>query len=234
MRNIVLALIFFILSEIFILKDGYFLWFFAPTFLFALIVSWYFIKKASIVTIVSLIPIIQFPLIYLVGGEQAEHFIALISSLAFYLLFNPKVKKSHLIIISFAQFILAVSILFTFHALYGIPYWLILPLVFLLSFSLFFSSSSAVLKLTFPLKLRLFYFSIILGIVMLEFYWLVSKLPFNFITAGFIVFLVYYTIWDITIRYFSGSLTKKSMYFVLSFLLLILAAIFITVKLLLM
>lgn len=233
MRNIVLALIFFILSESFILKDGFFLWISIPTFLFSLIVSWYFIKRASIVTLVSQIPIVQFPLIYLVRSGQAEHFITIVSSLAFYLLFNSAIKKSHLIIISFTQFVVAISVLFAYHDLYDLSYWLTLLFVFLLSFSLFFSSSSSVLRLSFSLKLRLFYFSLILGVVMLEFYWMISKLPFNFITSGFIVFLIYYAIWDITIRYFSGSLTKKSIYFVVSFLLLILAAIFITVKLLL-
>ncbi|MEK7452815.1 MAG: hypothetical protein AAB614_01120 [Patescibacteria group bacterium] len=104
--------------------------------------------------------------------------------------------------------------------------------MFIASFLIFFSSISFVLKLAFALKFRLFIFSLVAALIISESYWLISKLPLNFVTSGFVIFVIYYAIWDITIRYFAGNLTKKSIYFILALLVLTLSIIFITIKLL--
>ena len=128
------------------------------------------------------------------------------------------------------ELLLIFSTLFVYNSLYGVSLWFALSITFLSSFSIFFSSIASVLNLDLSLKVRLFYFSLIVGIVISELYWLMTKFPFNFLTSGFVVFLVYYAIWDISIRYFASSLTKRSVYAILLFLFVILATIFITAR----
>ncbi|MBI3671456.1 hypothetical protein HY249_01525 [Candidatus Azambacteria bacterium] len=232
MRNIFLSGIFFILSELFISGGGFSFFIFIFAFLFALSASWYFLKNAPLATMVSILPVVQFPLLYMVVDGSNRHIIAIASVFIFYLLFSSKIKKSHIIIISFIESLLAFSLIFSYQEFYELSNWLVFPIVFFSSLVMFFASISAVLKLAFPLKMRLFYFSFTQAFILTEFYWVIFKMPLNFLTSGFILFVIYYSIWDITIRYFAGNLTKKSLRSTAFFLLLILVLIFITVKLL--
>ena len=195
--------------------------------------SWYFTKKASIVTLVSLLPLIEFSLLNLFQNTQAQQIVIFASTLAFYFLLNTRLNKSLIIIISFFEMLLASSAVFAYSSLYDLSSFLILAIIFFLTFLIFFSSISSVLNLELFLKFRLFYFSLMLGIIITEFYWVLTKFPFNFITSGFILFIVYYIVWEITVRYFANTLSKKSIYYIASFLVLILAFIFIIVRTLL-
>jgi len=229
-RALLLSVIFFAISELYLFSDSFFWSLFFLSFLFSLAVSWYFLKKASLVTKITALSPIAFSLFYLIQDARVEQFISFALAFCFYLLFKPEVKRSYLIIISFLELLLIFSTLFAYNSLYGVSLWVALLITFLASFTIFFSSISSVLSLDLSLKVRLFYFSLIVAIVISELYWLMTKFPFNFITSGFVVFLVYYAIWDISIRYFASSLTKRSVYAILLFLLFILLIIFVTAR----
>ena len=233
-KNIIPSLFLFLLAELYIFKEDFLVFFTVFSFSLLLFFSWYFLKKASLVTIISFLPLIEFPILNLLSEKDAKHLTAVLFSFFAYLLFKSIPKKSHIIIISFFEFLLGASLLFVF-LLSGADVFLsesiLFFLMFFLSFSLFFSSILSVLKLELFLKIRLFNFSVIVGILMVEFFWILLKFPFNFLTSGFILFLIYYVICDITIRYFANNLTKKSILKTSLFLLLVFVSLLVTVKL---
>lgn len=217
----------------FIYMDGFFWLFFSILFAFTVFASWYVLKKPHLVVLSSFLPVVEFAIFYLSYESQVRHLLTFMSFLAFYCLFALNFKKSYLIIISFLEFILISFAIFIFYSLYEAPFFIVFIFTFLMSFLLFFSSINGILKLSLQLKFRLFYFSLILALVISEFFWLFTKFPFNFATSGFLLFLIYYIIWDFTIRYFASSLTKKTLISTILFLFLILALVFSTVELLL-
>ena len=229
MQSLVLSLVFLIASETFVYVNGFFWLFFTALFLFSLSSSWYKLKKPNLVILTLFIPIIEFALFYISQDSQIRHLAAFVSFLAFYFLFELTFKKSYLIIIAFLEFLLMSFIMFVFHPLYEIPFFVSFMLIFITSFLLFFSSINGILKLGLKLKFRLFYFSLILAIVISEFFWIFTKFPYNFVTSGFLLFLIYYIIWDLTIRYFASSLTKRTLVLTGVFLFLILVLIFSTI-----
>lgn len=233
MQSLVLSLIFAAVSEMFIYTDGLFWLFFLVLFAFVFFTSWYFLKKPHLVILASFLPIVEFSVFYLSYEPQIRHLIAFASFLAFYFLFALNFKKSYLIIISFLEFILTSFVIFILYSLYEVPFFIVFIFIFLMSFLLFFSSINGILKLSLQLKFRLFYFSLMLALVISEFFWLFTKFPFNFATSGLLLFLIYYIIWDFTIRYFASSLTKKTLISTILFLFLILTLVFSTVELLL-
>lgn len=229
MQSLVLSLVFLVTSETFVYVNGFFWLFFPVLFLFSFFSSWYKLKKPNLVILVSFIPIIEFILFYISQDPQIRHLATFISFLAFYFLFELNFKKSYLIIIAFLEFLLMSFIMFIFHSLYEMPFFVSFISIFITSFLLFFSSINGILKLGLKLKFRLFYFSLILAVVISEFFWIFTKFPYNFVTSGFLLFLIYYIIWDLTIRYFASSLTKRTLVLTAIFLFLLLALIFSTI-----
>jgi hypothetical protein len=225
-KPILFSLIFFSIFELAVFSENFFWWFFSLSFVFSLVFSWYFLKKASLVTKVAVLPPIGFSLFYLIQNFQIKQIIIIFLSFCFYFLFKPNIKKSYLILISFSELLLIFSLLFAYSSFYNLSLWMALLIIFISSFSIFFSSIAGVLNLQLTLKIRLFYFSAIVAIVISELYWLMIKFPFDFFTSGFILFLIYYAIWDISIRYFANNLTKKSIYLTLTLLFIILILVF--------
>ncbi len=229
-KNIFLSLIFFVFSEFAIYREELNLWLLPVMFFYSLFFSWFFTKKASLVSMISLIPIIQISLFSILQSFQVKQILVAFFTLAFYALFNLKTKIPLIILVSFVEILLSFIILFAYNLIYEVSDILMVLSVFASSFIIFISSISSILKLKLFLKFRLFYFSLIAGLIVSQLYWILIKFPFNFITASFMLFLIYYVLWEITVRYFVNTLTKKSIYILISFLVLILTVIFIIVR----
>ena len=225
-KTFIFSLIFFSIFEVYIYFESFFWWFFSLSFIFSLVFSWYFLKKASLVIKVIALPPMGFSLIYLIQNFQIKQIFIIFLTFCFYLLFKPNIKKSYLILISFFEMLLIFSLLFAYRSFYDLSFLVALLIIFLSSFLIFFSSIAGVLNLQLTLKIRLFYFSVIVAIVISELYWMMIKFPFDFFTSGFILFLIYYAVWDISIRYFANNLTKKSVYLMLILLFAVLMAVF--------
>lgn len=52
-------------------------------------------------------------------------------------------------------------------------------------------------------------YSILLGMVMAEFAWVMNFWPFGYLTTGVIALIFYYVLWDLAQSYFSNLLSKK-------------------------
>ncbi len=233
LKSFFVAAIVFASLEYFVLKD-YFSWILFLSFLLVLLFfSWFFTKKANLTFITLLVPFSAYLLLQIISNPTLKHITTAIASAVVYILFSKRVNKSFLIILSFFEFFVISSFLFAVEFLEKIDKLSASFFSFLLVFFMFYSSIAGVLRLRFEDKFRLFVFSFLTGLILAEFFWIIIKFPFNFVTAGFMLFLVYYLIWDVTIRYFAGSLTKKAAYFSILFFLLILAFIFTIVKLIL-
>jgi hypothetical protein len=230
-KRIIFSLIFFFLAELFVLKDVNMYLCMSLSFLMTLFYSWYYIKRSAFIVIISLLAPAQFLFLNILESDPLKHFMIFLFSLFFYSLFTEVPKRAHIIVVSFFELILYVFIVFFHSYFYGISSLSYFLIIFLITFSLFFSSISGTLNIKRKLKNRLFYFSLIAGVVVSEFFWIMTKLPFNnFLTSAFMVFLFYYAMWDVAIRYFAGSLTRRAIIKVLIFMVLILLAIFTTVK----
>jgi hypothetical protein len=56
-------------------------------------------------------------------------------------------------------------------------------------------------------KVRLY--SAVLGLSLAEIAWIISFWPFGYLTAGVLVFIIYFILWDLCQSYFLGILSKK-------------------------
>jgi len=220
----------FLLAELYLFTGTLSWLFFGSSFLILLFFSWYFAKKISLSILALFVPVLEYYLFNILDSQSVKHSLAFLSFLGVYVLFNGRIKKQLIILTSLSEFLFVSLILYANFLLYEKSFLSLAFPIFISSFLIFFSSIAGVLNMHIKLKIRLFYFSLVLGIIMTEAFLMISKLPFNVVSAAFLFFVFYYIFWDITTRYFAGTLTKKSLFSIFAFFLLILALIFTTVR----
>lgn len=157
--------------------------------------------------------------------------IILISSVALYALartFSTK-RLMYGISLTFLIFIGVVFSLLRAQYLYNFSLVEIVPIVFLFIYFLFFISQKLILPTAeLPLKIRLSVFSFGVAFFISELYIVFSSFPFTYFAIDFMLFIAYYTLWDMTMKYFSQSFTKRSLvgniiWFLISFILILLS-----------
>ncbi len=143
-------------------------------------------------------------------GAQAAAFCAAVLFLL-YAWAAHRQRFTFLVVFSFLSFLvlsfLALAVQVSSHP----PVWTLLAFVGSISALLFFLSHTLILELGFWLKFRLAWFSAVIGILMAEFYWVLSQLPLDIVNIDFLLGIVYYTLWDISHRYLSLRFTKRSL-----------------------
>lgn len=171
--------------------------------------------------------------LFLSKDASFSQFIIVISGVGLYGLARtfPIKKFVFSISLSFLIFLGFIFSLLRLQLLLNVSLLEIVPLVFILTFFLFFISERLVLPTAeLPLKIRLSVFSFGVSFFISELYVVFSSLPFTIFAIDFMLFIVYYTLWDMTMRYFSRSFTKRSLignilWLVLSFALILLSVL---------
>lgn len=162
-----------------------------------------------------------------------SQFVIIVSSVALYGLARTFSAKNPVfgVSLSFLIFLGSIFSLLRIQLLLGVSLLEIVPLVFISTFFLFFISEKLMLSTAeLPLKIRLSVFSFGAAIFISELYVVFSSLPFTIFAIDFMLFIAYYTLWDMTMRYFSQSFTKRSLignitWFVFSFILILLSVL---------
>lgn len=144
-----------------------------------------------------------------------SHSIIVISSVALYGLARSFLVKNLIygVSLSFLIFLGTIFSLLRIQYLDNLSLFKIVPLVFLSTYFLFFISEKLMLpSAELPIKIRLSVFSFGVAFFISELYIIFSSFPFTFFAIDFMLFIAYYTLWDMTMRYFSRSFTKRSLF----------------------
>mgnify|MGYP001584083587 CR=1 FL=1 len=134
-------------------------------------------------------------------------------ALFFALLYALRTQRAGLVVLlSFIEVVLFFWLVLSLHLALHLPLWALAPAVGAGAAALFFASQTLMLELGFWLKLRLALLSFVAGLVMAESFWMFSQLPFHVVNIDFLLGIVYYTLWNVTHRYFSLEFTKRSLW----------------------
>lgn len=115
---------------------------------------------------------------------------------------------------------------FIMYSVLSLPFYITLLLVFFITFSL----SSYMLRVysvsdKAELKQAYLFYAWISGLVISEISWIVGFWPFGYLTAAFIITIIYYTIISILKEYLFGKIEKKDVAIELSFTVLMIIII---------
>jgi len=105
----------------------------------------------------------------------------------------------------------AAAIFFAFSSSYGIylnflvPLWILMLVYFLITIFLSFQY----LALIKEDRVKIWTYSLILSLIMMEIIWTQSFWPFGYLTTGVISLILYYVLWDLTQGYFLNLLSRK-------------------------
>ncbi len=209
-------------------------WFWPLVFFSVIFVSvsfWRIFESMSITLIAMSWAILSSYFLSLTQNLFFTQSIILISSVALYALartFSTK-RLMYGISLTFLIFIGVVFSLLRAQYLYNFSLVEIVPIVFLFIYFLFFISQKLILPTAeLPLKIRLSVFSFGVAFFISELYIVFSSFPFTYFAIDFMLFIAYYTLWDMTMKYFSQSFTKRSLvgniiWFLISFILILLS-----------
>lgn len=119
------------------------------------------------------------------------------------------------------------SIAFIIYSVWGKPFYITLLLIFLVTFLL----TSYVLKIysmsdATELKKEFLLYAWVIGLVVAELGWIAGFWPFGYLTAAFIITIIYYAIVSILKEYLFGSLRKRDLISNIVFSILVIIIIF--------
>lgn len=238
MLPVIFPAIFLLLMELLVfLPESYFWLLTLSAFVLSLYAVWRVPLETSLERFSFLILTIPLVLvgIFLLGISQSIIFsqaIILSASLIFYALAAgyPARNTSIAALVSFVEFLVIVFLILAYQMTSAASGWVIGPIVFVSAFSLFFASISLTVNTAGTLIIRLLYFSLLAGFAVTEFYFALARLPFNLPSIDFLVFIIYYGLWDVSLRYFSQRLTKKILLFDVLLILFSFAVVFSSAK----
>lgn len=166
------------------------------------------------------------------GGGPLAHGIAIFSAVVWYVFMRAANERHphHVVLISFIDVIALYFVVLAWHAFSHISLFFALALIALGTALIFFNSITVMCELGMWLRVRLFAFSLAIGMVMAELFMVFGKLPFHIANIDFLLFFVYYILWDVTVRYFSIRFTKRALATNAFLLLLGFAAVFASVR----
>lgn len=205
MRFIFFTVAFLFLLELFLLVEQISPWFIgASAIALLMFFCWRFFKKPDLAILVGLHALSVLLFLYFSHSFLLSQLIVFAATGICYLMLKKYAVASLMVFAAFLFLILS----------YQLEFHLSVPISLLLVFSAsaltFFSSLSSLLGIGKLLKPRLFYISLIAGLVFTEFYFALSKLPFNILSLDFLMIVVYYLFLDFIGLYFSRKLTMKA------------------------
>lgn len=115
------------------------------------------------------------------------------------------------VLVSFVEILALYFAVLAWHAFSHISVFFALVMMALGTALIFFNSVTVMCELGMWLRMRLFAFSLAVGVVMAELFSVFTKLPFHIANIDFLLFFVYYIVWDVTVRYFSIRFTKRAL-----------------------
>lgn len=230
MLPLIFSLVFFTLLEGSAFLTGGYFWLSA---LGAFALSFYaiwradFVKKPAFLVLAALLVLIVVSLLSVSRNIIFSQIIISVASLIFYALASGYLARNTVAaaLVFFVELLAIVFLMLAHQTALAVSGWVIGLLLFVVVFALFFFSIFSAVDLKKPLMIRLLYFSLLAGIIVTEFYFALSRLPFNLPSIDFLVFIIYYGLWDISLRYFSLRLTKNILLF--DVLLVLLSFVFI-------
>lgn len=233
MLPIVFPVIFLFLLELSISVAGNYSWFFGlGAVVVSLIGIWRVNRQRISLPVVFFSSLLSILFLNLSHDFLATQFIVIAASVLFSVILYIYSKRLFLpiIFIDFLIFLVGIFLALIYQTANNSSQLSIGLVVFFFSTLLFFSSICFLLGNNTKFVLRLLLFSLAVGFIIMEFYFALSSLPFNFASIDFLVFIIYYVLWDLTRRYFSRQLTKKSLIVDICAILISFIAIFLSAK----
>ncbi|MEK7493872.1 MAG: hypothetical protein AAB630_01810 [Patescibacteria group bacterium] len=171
-------------------------------------------------------------LLSFVPGGLSAHIIALCAAGAWYAFMRSAVehRPRGVVLISFMEVIALYFAVLAWHAFSHISLFFALVMMALGTALIFFNSVTVMCELGMWLRVRLFAFSLGVGVVMAELFSVFTKLPFHIANIDFLLFFVYYILWDVTVRYFSIRFTKRALAINVGLLFLGFGAVLVSVR----
>jgi len=182
-----------------------------PVLAFSL--AWYYSQRVSFSVIALLHGVVASLFLSLFQNGVPAQIIAIISAGIFFLFLSliEARRPRALVLVSFYEFLAFFFLLLSYRLYFETPLWLLGFSAFLFILSLFSSSLSIMLEVGLWLRVRLFAFSIVVAAIMTELFLVFGNLSLHPVNIDFLLFFVYYTLWDITLRYFAVRFTKQSL-----------------------
>lgn len=233
MPPIIFSLIFLALLELSVsIAESYFWLFALGALLVSLAGAWRADRKAAVLVIAFFISLLSVLFLDISRNFIFHQAVIITAALMLYAVFAAYIQRKLTFIVfsSFAVFMAGTFLMLIYQMTSAISWWIVAPFIFLLSFFLFFSTIRLLIGDDARFLLRLFCFSLAAGFIIAEFYFALSALPFNLISIDFLIFIIYYGLWNLSSRYFSERLTKKSLLLDASVVLISFAAVFLSAK----
>lgn len=152
-------------------------------------------------------------LLSFIPGGLPTHIVVLIVGAAWYAFMRAVADRRPrgAVLISFTEVFVLYFAVLAWHAFSHISLFFALMMMALGTALIFFNSITMMHELGMRLRLRLFAFSLVVGVIMAELFFVFSKLPLHIANIDFLLFFVYYIVWDATVRYFSTRFTKRAL-----------------------
>lgn len=152
-------------------------------------------------------------LLSFVSGGSSAHIIALCAAAPWYVFMRAAAEQRPrgVVLISFIEVFVLYFAVLAWYAFSNISSFLALALIALGTALIFFNSVTVMCELGMWLRVRLFAFSLAIGIIMAELFVVFGKLPLHIANIDFLLFFVYYIVWDVVVRYFSIRFTKRAL-----------------------
>ncbi|GBE16296.1 hypothetical protein BMS3Abin15_00109 [bacterium BMS3Abin15] len=215
-RILFYSLVFFVGLEMIAMKQGLIF----PVVIILTVFSLWGAKKIGGRWLFSIIPV-TFPfssiaMLYLIDLTYGKQVFVFLGTLMYYLsllgayrLNNySKDQTARGMILASA----ATTLFFFYTAAYGIYLNFLVPLwqlmIFFLLVTVFVSYQDLMITKRSSRKL-VWSYSILLGMIMAEFAWVMNFWPFGYLTTGVIALIFYYVLWDLAQSYFLNLLSRK-------------------------
>lgn len=233
MPLIIFPVIFLFLLELATLAVGSYSWLpVSGVFIISLVGAWRVSKERTSLPLVFFLSLLSILFLNISHNLFFSQLVIGVVSFLYCVILFAYARRSFLPIIfsSFIVFIAGVLLMLIYQITAAVSWPLIALFIFSLSFLLFFSGIYFLLGGDSRIVLRLLCFSSIAGFIITEFYFALSNLPFNLVSIDFLVFIIYYGLWDLAWRYFSRRLTKKSLILNAGAVLISFAVVFLSAK----
>ncbi|MBI5913316.1 hypothetical protein HY839_02645 [Candidatus Azambacteria bacterium] len=181
--------------------------------LFAFSAMWYLSGRFNVSVLAGVYGGISAALFSLVPSGLPAHIIAVCAAAGWYAFMHAVAERRPrgAVLVSFVEVFVLYFAVLAWHAFSHISLFLALTMIALGTALIFFNSVTVMCELGMWLRVRLFMFSLGVGVMIAELFAVLSKLPFHIANIDFLLFFVYYIVWDVTVRYFSIRFTKRAL-----------------------
>lgn len=182
-----------------------------PVLAFSL--AWYCSQRVSFSVIALLHGVVASLFLSLFQSGVPAQIVSIVSAGVFFIFLSAidTRRPRTLVLISFYEFLMFFFLMLSYQMYFEVSAWVLALSSFLFILSLFSASLSVMLEVGLWLRVRLFTFSVVVAAIMAELYLVFGKLSLHPVNIDFLLFFVYYTLWDVTLRYFSVRFTKQSL-----------------------